>query len=354
VSRDLAALFDMAMVSAVTVAVPEAVLRELRGQCLRESKEHRANAVFRKLRDLVGRVDVPDAVEWTVLDQQLIEHFDARSAAMLADKNIRTVPLSERRATEYFAMFVERQPPFSEDGRGFGDTMILMSIIDDLRTRGEDGVIVTADRHFSSVSQIAKRFAVDLQALTLDGVRQQLLGRLADAAINKYDRNLSALLRVLSDAQPQMRRFVEDNFELTDASFGLLGSILSTIQSLDRLESIKIHRVSTTPQLWKLEEPNSSVALTISATALFLATVSRWPTRPPRVLRVGETGSEESAPEFGSAPVTVQETFERPILINASVRSVRDEVFDELVLEAVAPNTSPPSLVALDRVLDEQ
>lgn len=350
ISRDLATLLDMASVSNVAVNLPEAVLRELKGQFIRELKGHRSNPIFRKIQDLSARVELPDAVKWAITDESVVREFESKTVAALADKAIRTVALSTRPATEYFDLLIDRQLPFSEDGRGFGDAIILMSIIDDLRSRGEEGVLVTADRHFASVRQTATRFGVSLEALTVDGVRQSLLSRLADAALAKYERSLAALRQLLSNEEARTMDFVKNNLEVTDDSLGLLGTLTRSIQSLDRLDAVRIGRVSTTPQLWKLEQPNTEIAVTISGQAVLTATVSRWPTRPPRIYRVGEGSREVNTLE---GPVITEETLERPVLINARARWVRDSVFDQLTIEGVATHRPSPAVAALETLMDE-
>ncbi len=90
-------------------------------------------------------------VDLAIPDQNLPNEETARGAyrAMVSrvkqEWAIASVPLTGRVLEDVFGMAIHQSPPFKEEGAGFQDTMIYLSVIDYLRESGRAGAYVSND-----------------------------------------------------------------------------------------------------------------------------------------------------------------------------------------------------------------
>ena len=173
VSAELGFLLELAKNFKIQVVIPEAAEIEREEQWVRElvAASQKCDAAMTKRSDVLKAVglalaesrrdDPPDALR---------EKYKAAARSAKDANGIATAPLTTRGIAEFLKLAVTRTPPFQISGdkvTGFQDTLILLSIIDDLKACGRNTcVLLSYDGVFSKITAVSKAEGKALQHLT--------------------------------------------------------------------------------------------------------------------------------------------------------------------------------------------
>jgi hypothetical protein len=201
VSAELGFLLELAKNFKIQVVIPEVAEIEREEQWVRDL----AAASQKCVAAMTKRAGVLKAVGLTLAEQHRDDSPDAlrekyRTAAQSAkDANgIATAPLTNRGVAEFLKLAVTRTPPFQMTGdkvTGFQDTLILLSLIDDLNACGRAiCVLLSDDGVFSQISAVSKAEGKAVQHLrTVDDVWKILAGEIEPDLVNWWNDQKAAI-----------------------------------------------------------------------------------------------------------------------------------------------------------------
>jgi hypothetical protein len=187
---------------------------------------------------------------------------------LLKDKwGIESVPLTGRPVKEVFTMAIKQSPPFKEEGAGFQDTVIYMSVIDHLREHGGAAAYVSNDAIFKKqcerILQIADDAGVRLRLYRtlaeLNADFQSELGEEIGRAM-EHDRQLAT--DALNARLGQIEEFIIENVEIPK-SHPFVGDLVE-------VQQIEVSRIDYVVTTYRRDgEPvNISFQATITAQVL--------------------------------------------------------------------------------------
>jgi len=348
ISVELSNLLRLARRLEVNLNLPVAVEMELEAQYMRDFRELH-QTVEGKLKSHLRRAGLDDALALRS-DEELLAAYRAAAASSRGNEGLQSVPLSAWPASDYFDLLLKRDPPFSQDGRGFGDAVILLSVVDHIRTiRDASGVIISADRRFGEAGRLTARLGVELEILSLDAAYKKMIDELSEILGQRFAADYVALLTFVQGHADEIKAYVARNVAFPAISLGFL---FTTPESVDEIESVQIERVITEPELWRQQlEPGQQLTIRIAARARVLVTVRSWPAGPTRILRIGQEAEE--MPAAGSLESsTNQRTIEREIEIDATVLRVDHATYTDLRLRGARLKDTPTGLAGLRAVAD--
>lgn len=356
VSKELSNLLRLARRLEISLHLPLAVEMELEAQYARDLRKYR-QVVEVDLTAHLRRAGIEEAFRLRT-EEEVLAAFRVTTDAARRSEGLRSVPLSTRPVTEYFELLLRRDPPFSQDGRGFGDALILLSVLDDLRAvpvadgaLQPAGVIITADRRFAEAGKLADRAGVQLDILSLDVGYSKMMDRLVDILGAQFAADYAALVELIRAHSEPIRAFIANNVAFPATSLALFWT--TRIESVDDIESVHIERVITEPELWRPTlEPGQRLTLRIAARARILVTEKTWPSTPTRIFRIGQDPELVPVTETTTESTQVQRVIEREVEIDASVTRTERATYADLVLEGARLKNMPPSIEALANMAD--
>lgn len=322
ISRELMTFLHLARRVGTGVAVPVGVERELHAQFLRDYDELVRNQKARSHLSRIGiaSADLPSTGEVDATYQAIVRKI-------VADEELRMVRMSTRPAAEYFDLLLDRKPPFAADGRGFGDTVVFLSVIDDLLSRGGTGVLVTNDKRFAETGTLVRGYGVALEIMPMTEAHERLLDDIGEAVASRVRAEYQGLLAILNAHFGELEATVARDVILTSTSDLFIGTIES-VDALTRLEYTTT--IVTQPELWRDLTIGQELTLTIPLRATFSATVmaSGW-SIPTRSFRVGEELPSETSPTYAEGQ-RVQRELVREVEVDARVIRTGDGTYADL------------------------
>ena len=242
VSAELGFLFGLAKNFRIQVVIPEAAEIEREEQWVRDL----VAASQKYVAALTKRSDVLKAIGLTPVEQRpddppeaLREKYRAAAQSAKEANGIATAPVTTRGAAEFLKLAVTRTPPFQISGdkvTGFQDTLILLSIIDDLNACGRATcVLLSDDGVFSQISTVSKAEEKNLQHLrTIDDVWNILANEIESELVKWWKEQRAAIQAELEAQHEQisdlLRAFISadmvDYRAKTVESIGPLSSFL--------------------------------------------------------------------------------------------------------------------------------
>jgi PIN domain len=214
-------LLELAQALKVDVVVPEAVLVELQIQFQRELEKaikDASEACQRAARVQRGRyeappVDIPAAVSRHA--QEIVE-FRKRFG-------VQVIPFTTRNNEELFRMAANRKRPFREASKtvtdaGFKDSVIYLSVVDDLRAKARPAALVSLDTDYVGAEALLERGMFLLQA-TVSEMVEELRRRLNVKALEAADqrrRLADANLHANGEQLQGLEKFAVDHFTIPD------------------------------------------------------------------------------------------------------------------------------------------
>lgn len=162
ISVKLRGMLNLTRTLQVSVVLPEAVEREIKAHWFRElenelagfrnaeSRFHRVLNTVVTDRDLFLVSGPVDFFYESPVDESTVEdNYAAKVEGLKNEWRVASAPLSPVGLDAPFQMAISHHPPFGDEGKGFQDTVILLSAIEDLsRFPGTPGVLLSGDKDF--------------------------------------------------------------------------------------------------------------------------------------------------------------------------------------------------------------
>lgn len=162
VSAELGFLLELAKNFQIQVVIPEAVEIEREEQWVRDviAASQKCVAARTKRSNVLKAVGLTLAGERDDPPDTMRERYETAAKAAKESSGIATAPLTARGVEEFLKLAVTRTPPFQMSGdkvTGFQDTLILLSIMDDLNVYARDTcVLLSDDGIFSQISAVCQ------------------------------------------------------------------------------------------------------------------------------------------------------------------------------------------------------
>jgi len=179
ISVRLRGMLNLTRVLQVSVVLPEAVEREIEAHWFRELKNEltsfkNAESRFHRVLNTVATDShiflLSGPVDFyydSPLDESTMEgNYTAKVEELKKEWRVTSAPLSPVELDKLFHMAISHEPPFSEEGKGFQDAVILLSVLDDLSHFPDTtGALLTADKDLDcqQIRDLIARFSVDLK-----------------------------------------------------------------------------------------------------------------------------------------------------------------------------------------------
>jgi len=227
-SAALENLFELAQVLAVKVLVPEAVQAELEQHWIR-NLDKKYNGIDRTIKDFENYLTEAERSDIKLVlpdKEKALTSYRCRVGEIKKIWELESIPVTTRSTTELFRMAARRDAPFKEEGAGFQDAVIYLSVIDDLARSSERiGALVSQDSIFKSKKDelvaSAKSSGVALEIYhSLQDVIDALRQRLRAEMIREWEERKRKVEIGLKNQMPQIEKFVAEKLELSYGEFG--------------------------------------------------------------------------------------------------------------------------------------
>jgi hypothetical protein len=238
VSAQLHELLSLAHALNVGLSLPRAVELELEQHWTRGLEDAHARLCEAEANFLAwnDKVCPDDAVQGTYTGYDMSDTFSGYDAVVRRFKSEwgMSSPCYDNLSVEkLFEMAIGRTPPFKEQGAGFQDAVILLSIIQDLVNSPDiSGILISDDKIFSSVptKQFIDQCGAELRAFrTTDEVVRDLKTRLDELVKHEWDQDqseaIAGLVKDLAPTQDFLTKQLHAQRETLGRFFG--GSVTS-------------------------------------------------------------------------------------------------------------------------------
>lgn len=288
-SAKLEEVLQLAQIFRVALLLPQAVELELEEHWLREFDKKHDEVVSRmeKLEKHTANV-VTDRATLPLLDRNRVRsEYRAKVQALKEKWAIETVPLTSRSLDEVFRMSVRRDPPFREEGKGFQDAVILLSVIDHLRdASGQVGAFISQNTDFKGPEAIKLAISVGVQIRlykTVDEILHVLVGQLQEVVRSNWEQEKQHVAEILNTMLPQIKRFIAENLEIPEWGLGLIGKLVAVPQiDVACIKSVQV------PLPFGQEASQPIRRISFETEVNLYIVMERFPLPTPRVVKVGE------------------------------------------------------------------
>jgi hypothetical protein len=243
------------------------------------------------------------------------------------DWAIDSVPLTGRGVEEVFTMAIRQAPPFKEEGAGFQDTVIYMSVIDHLRDHGGAAAYISNDGVFKKqrerIIQIARDAEVHLRLYrTLAEIDAAFQVELGEEIGRALEQDRQRAFEALTARLPQIEEFISNNIEIPK-----LHPFVGDVVEIESIEILQIEYVLTTYRRGE-ERANISFQATIRVHVLM-------DTSPYSAFRrvMGYKAERERAEDFDEESTMITHELEYRVEIEAT-GIVVDDQFDDIELKS--------------------
>ena len=286
-SAELENILLLARIFQVALFLPQAVELELEEHWLREFDKKCGEVTSRvgKLKKYAVAV-VTDNFSLALPDRNRVRNEYCTKVRALKEKwAVEAVPLTSRPLDEIFRMAIRREHPFQEEGKGFQDAVILLSVIDHLRgAPGQVGAFVSQDTDFKEqdLAKLAGSVGVQVRLYkTIGEISYVLVGQLREVIKSTWEQDQRHAADVLNTMLPQIEEFITRNLEIPEWHWGLVGKIAA----VPRLEVTCIKSVQTPlPSEQKDGQPVRKISFETEVNLHVV--IESFP--PPSPLKVGE------------------------------------------------------------------
>ena len=207
-----------------------------------------------------------------------------------------SVPLTSRPLDEIFRMSIRRVPPFQEEGKGFQDTVILLSVIDHLcEATGQVGAFISRDTDFKEqeVTKLTGSIGAQIKLYkTISEISEVLMDQMRENIRenikSEWERDQREVAELLKTMLPQIEEFITKNLEVPKWQLFLEGRIVA----VPRIEVTQIKSVQT--PLLSEKKDGQLVKISFDTKVNLHAVIERFPPLTP--LKVGEELLAEEPP----------------------------------------------------------
>jgi hypothetical protein len=339
VSANIERLGSVARVHRNDVFLPEIVEIELEEGWLREFMD-KTQGVTSRVKEgnrwLLGVVDLRITIEVPDLEA-LRKGYRLASEAAKEILGARSAPVTSRHVKSFAAMAARRDVPFKDRDEGFRDAVIFWSMIDHVVELGRTSCFLIAqDEIFSKPELIkaAKEANITLRVYKgigefIDDAQRRLGVVIRKKLMRDQERARAALLGIREDIE----KFIIENVVFMENDLAPFLATLVGIKSI-ALKDIQNVRVSVDIPL---PITDKEVKVSFEAAIDVHVIVERFPSLPPRAVRVGEElrpASVGGLEHFLSGPQPFEEVRDKTIEMEASAVRTGAGNYEQVRLEA--------------------
>jgi hypothetical protein len=311
--------------------IPQAVLDETEAHWVRaiEAKSSGLMSAKKEFERLARPIECEVSIAHTEIDE-LRSRYHAYRKATIEEYGIQVVPYPARPAEFFFQRATKYVAPFEKEGegKGFQDSVILLSVLEHLQANPQwNGIVLTKDGGMKQARILD--FASDfdparLRFTTLDDAWDNLYHFHFDQkVVQPWSEERKNALTAARALQPQLTDFLSTNLTESMVRAGGFG-YSATVIKLVSIDSIEVSFVDTPiPNLY--EHPDRTVKIAISLTAQCTALVKKEPVSFFTSI-LGDYGKEDTRPP--APPEFAQERASWPGGILASAKIVNHEFVD--------------------------
>jgi PIN domain len=214
----LRSLLTLARALQFDVAIPEAVEREVKAHWFRALDEQRGKleAARDSLLKQLSKIKADDDLQLYDWDPDSLETRYGRCVeAVQSEFPLLSAPMTPVSLYDCFDLAIAHQPPFDDTGKGFQDTVILLSIMGDLIASPDTaGVLVSEDKifHQESVKTRVRKNSLDLSIYTsIDDLFKKFLNsRMIEHVRRDWDEDARTVAASLYKQREEVQDFVRD------------------------------------------------------------------------------------------------------------------------------------------------
>lgn len=323
----------------IKILLPDPVIKEAEDHWLRDVKRgiSEFDGAQKNVQRLASPIPCEVKGEHTPIEK-LLEEYRAKVAETLKEYAIIRVPFTKRPLESVFEFATKYVLPFVPDakGKGFQDTVILLSILDHLNEFPEAATIfISADNDFKGVrftdflsSFDAKRLEIVKE---LDAVFDRLWKPYFDETVIKpYRQEVENAKIAAQGILPELTTFIKSNLTEDMLKPGIGDRVLKILS----VEDVRLLSVDT--PLPKTSEPlNRTVTIQINVSADCKVVVSRDYSFLTSVFRAyGGDFPDQSEPPAPPEEVQIKMNWSGGIEATADIV---DTQFKNIVLKAIVP-----------------
>ncbi len=159
------------------------------------------------------------------------------------DWGFQSVPLTRRNIEELFGSAIRRVPPFKEEGAGFQDTVIYLSVINHLRETGRSGAYLSNDGIFKKererILQIASSEGVKIRFYrTPEELEVDFNKELSGEVRERLDELIRLATTAIEESIPELEEFLFHTLEIPKAH-----PFTGDVVEVQRIEVLRVEQV---------------------------------------------------------------------------------------------------------------
>jgi hypothetical protein len=310
---------------------------------------------------------IPEFADAFQKTNSYIKNIDLHFRSRAQQRGIEIIPLPKIDIARLLAMCIDCTPPFEEpDSRtkekGFRDSLIMFSILENIRGRPEDNaLIITNDRLLARAFELhAEEFQTRLRiATTFDEATALISEAISEAERSRLKREMEGSIEMLMRYKDEITSKIEQVKELTDWDLGqnqlssfFYGDFKGNYVDIRGVESVSFDGISSA--VWKERDTAASRILfscRCTANAVVYAPHLRVFSDTSRSHRVGQPSSQSWATyalnSFDSGPTEKKSLH---FQMYGEAQLIRDG--KEWRLQALRIDKSPPSEEELNTLVE--
>lgn len=330
-SAKLRSCLELARLFKIRVCLPDVVEQELEARWLRYYDEAFGEAK-RKI-DKLERYVLGNKVEVNIPPRdQILEIYRCQARDAKNANYIESIPLTKAPLEKFVEMAVNRHLPFEDEGKGFQDAVIYLSILDHLDdATGDNAVFVARDKVYDDADVAKLAIGRNLHIKVFESVE-----RLHDALTERLDKTVRKLYEddwrkareALEAKRSEIESFISTNLEIPESAFPFIGKVTS----IQRVQLGTIEKV-VTPNPLKRKE-GEQVEIYFEAQIDLHVTIESYSMDYPkdRMLKVGQQALAVSLPGLAEAlaalSIREQKIVQKVVILEATANYVGNQYSD--------------------------
>lgn len=334
-STDLRNTAELARVLEKALVLAEVVQRELEHHWLRQFDSEVATLTTnaRQLESRLSTIGLPADSPLTLPERQrVLEQYRQHVDEVIRQCGFQSIPAPNPPTQQLIDMSLRRHPPFKEKDTGLRDTLILLSILDDLhRAGGQTGALVSRDKIFRApeIAEMIRAAGVQLEIYDdLKAIYAALEAHLLGVVRELYELHRKLVTMQLEERLPEIERFISETLEIPPIEIGVFLGITSV--SVDAIRVRQLRSVRTPGFLE--HRPGEVINFAFDLDVDIHATVEMYPSAPQTALKAGQTVVPSLA-ALGTVlqgPIRQGTVYNRSVEVEATARVTDQKTYEDV------------------------
>lgn len=340
-SAEFERLKNLCDVFRISIVIPETVLKELTNKRKITVLDGKQN-IDTSISKMEPFTSIHPLINWSIQEKDILLDVEKTISNTIEKHNIKVVKTPDIDTNRLVDMAINQESPFRKEGRGFCDTVILFSILENaVQTRSSYHLFVSANKKdfdTEKVSKIADSFKIELQVVETLSDAVKILEQSFDELYTKFIDKQSNTAKLFLETQKQsISEFIKTKGLFSPAFFRASSKDIPYLSRIIKINDMTLNGVSqVTLGDFLTTKYDERVTVSFVANERFLLLIEKLPypwLRTPAQIQKDEHNWIWKALE--TQEKTEEMPFNIDIKIEASVHAKGVDQFSDLRLERI-------------------